>query len=270
MRHVLQSRKPLSLPQPAPGFRPPKVFGRVVGCGEDVGSTNPRVFLELVHMRRNYGQIFKGRRRKDMPPIHPRIPYDWILDTTRTVRGGGGYLSIDSYVEQFAEDYYRDRWQDQKVYVELWIEKDALAEVLLTGTQQWNIPIMVSRGFSSVTFLYNAARVIKRQGKPAFVYVFTDYDTAGEIIAMKIKEAFATHAPASDITVKRVAVTKAQIRKYKLPLDPTKGKGVQVVELDALPPDILQQIARECIEPHINKRAWKKAERIEKQERQKS
>jgi hypothetical protein len=53
------------------------------------------------------------------------------------------------------------------VYVEVWTEKDALAGVLLEETAAWDVPLMVSRGFSSISYLYEAAREIERQGRAA-------------------------------------------------------------------------------------------------------
>jgi hypothetical protein len=38
-------------------------------------------------------------------------------------------------------------WNDQETYVEIWLEKDALAGVLYQETEQWNVPLMVARGY---------------------------------------------------------------------------------------------------------------------------
>ena len=61
-------------------------------------------------------------------------------------------------------------------------------------------------------------------------------------------------------TVKRVALTEAQIRRYRLPTRPTKRDGNthaadfegDSVELDALPPRVLRDMVRKVIEQHVS------------------
>jgi hypothetical protein len=58
----------------------------------------------------------------------------------------------------------------------------------------------------------------------------------------------------------RAAVTEQQIEEYALPSRPTKRAGNtharnfegDSVELDAMPPDLLRSIVRDCIETHID------------------
>ena len=57
--------------------------------------------------------------------------------------------------------YRRDLWAAMPVYVEVWCEKDALAGVLLEETELYDVPLMVARGYSSVSFLHSAAKAIE-------------------------------------------------------------------------------------------------------------
>jgi hypothetical protein len=50
-------------------------------------------------------------------------------------------------------------------YVEVWCEKDTIASILSQVTAQFDVPLMVARGFSSITFIYGAAEIIKNQVK---------------------------------------------------------------------------------------------------------
>ena len=68
---------------------------------------------------------------------------------------------MESALEHTANYYRRDLWDRQEHYVEIWIEKDALAGVLYPITAKWHVPLMVSKGFSSLTYLYEAAEAIK-------------------------------------------------------------------------------------------------------------
>ncbi len=251
---VLVKQRPMTVRQ---------VFYQMTTRGlEKTEASYGRVQGELVNIRR-------GRDRRTDKPVLPHVPYGWITDGTRWMRKPTTWNSVDSLLASVVQSYRRDLWEDQDAYVELWIEKDALAGVLMEETVQWDVPLMVSRGFSSATFLYEAAEAIKRKDKPAYVYVFTDHDRAGENIAKQIRKGFDEHAPEADITVERVAVTAEQIEIYGLPTRPPKQKGdPPAVELDALPPDILREIARECIEQHVDHGVLERTEAIEGQERE--
>ena len=65
------------------------------------------------------------------------------------------------------------------VYVEVWCEKDALAGVLMEETEVYDVPLMVARGYSSISFLHSAAMAIKAIGKPAYIFHFGDLDPSG-------------------------------------------------------------------------------------------
>ncbi len=59
------------------------------------------------------------------------IPYGWITDNVRIVRGHNRYDGPEDYARVAAEFYRRDYWADSPVNVEVWLEKDALAGVLV-------------------------------------------------------------------------------------------------------------------------------------------
>ncbi len=59
------------------------------------------------------------------------IPYGWITDNVRIVRGHDRYQGSDDYARVAAEFYRRDCWAGSPVNVEVWLEKDALAGVLV-------------------------------------------------------------------------------------------------------------------------------------------
>jgi hypothetical protein len=67
----------------------------------------------------------------------------------------------------------------------------------------------------------------------------------------------------SECPPERVALTPEQISDYRLPTRPTKRQGNshakgfkgRSTELDALPPQVLRQLVRDCIEKHISPEA---------------
>src|SRR5262249_3089988 len=151
--------------------------------------------------------------------------------------------------------YRRDLWDNQDHYVEVWTEKDALAGVLLEETRKWDVPLMVSRGFASASYLYEAAETIKAVGKPTYLYYFGDHDPSGLYIDRAIERGLREHAPEADIHFERVAVKPWQIELWNLPTRPTKTKGNPhskgfegaSVEVDAIPPTDLRELVADCI-----------------------
>jgi hypothetical protein len=203
-----------------------------------------------------------------------RVPWAWIADSTRWVRQARMFDSLTDLLDDAQKMYRRNLWADQRSYVELWLEKDALGGVLYPITSKWGVPLMVSRGFASATFLQSAAEAISKQGKPAHIYSLTDHDPSGLAIESAIERRLRQFAPEAEIHFERAAVTPEQISAYRLPTRPTKrtdsrAKGFKgdSVDLDALEPRELRRIARACIERHIDADALARTRTVERAER---
>jgi hypothetical protein len=203
------------------------------------------------------------------------IPYGWISDNTRWVRRPNTHTGVAQAILETAHFYRRSLWADAKYHVEIWCEKEALAGVLHEETEVWDVPLLVSRGFSSSGYIYDQAQFIKETGKPAFVYQFGDYDPSGIWIAKQIERGLREHAPGVDLRFERVAVTPLQIGEWNLPSRPTKASdsraknfGPISVELDAIPPLTLRALVRECIEQHVDKEQLNVLEIAEESERE--
>jgi len=205
-----------------------------------------------------------------------RIPFSAIADSTRWMRKPRTWSSLEAALRQTKHTYRRSLWNDQSVYVEVWCEKDALAGVLVDATEKWDVPLMVSRGFASVTFLHSAAKAIEAAGKPAYLYYFGDHDPSGLVIPRKIEQTLREYAPCAEIHFERVAVLPAQILEWSLPTRPTKRAGNthakrfagESVEVDAIPPRQLRALCDRCITQHIDQAAYQATLRVEKAERE--
>ena len=152
--------------------------------------------------------------------ISGEIPWGWIADNTRWMRKPRTYLSLEAAIERTARTYRRALWDTQTVHVEVWLEKDALAGVLYHETERWDVPLMVTRGYPSLSYLYEAGEAIEALEKPAFVYYFGDYDPSGLDISRNVEERLREFAPHSEIHFERTAVTAQQIEEFSLPPDP--------------------------------------------------
>lgn len=202
------------------------------------------------------------------------IPFGWITDNTRWQRKPVSHSSLESALVRTAEAYRRSLWDTQSVYVEIWLEKDALAGVLYQETEKWDVPLMTTRGYSSVSFLYDAAETIDAIGKPAYIYYFGDYDPSGMDITRAVEKGLREFAPDAEIHFQRVAVTPRQIDEWALPTRPTKKKDSRAkkfigesVELDAVPSSTLRTLVEMCIEQHVDRDALKVLRIAEESER---
>jgi hypothetical protein len=202
------------------------------------------------------------------------LPFGWIADNSRWMRKPRTHDSLADMLEQSARLYRRNLWNDQDAYVEIWLEKEALAGVLYEVTAPWEVPLMVTRGYPSLTFVYEAAEAMAEQEVPVYLYYFGDHDPSGIDISRHVEERIEELAPLADITFERVAVTTEQIAALSLPTRPTKKtdtrskdfKG-ESVEVDAIPPTTLRRMAEDCITQHIDEQALKATTNIEKSER---
>ena len=79
-------------------------------------------------------------------------------------------------------------WRETECYVEVWLEKDALSGVVMPITADYDVPLMVARGYASLSFLHSAAEAIGDLEVPAFIYHLGDFDPSGVNAGEKIEE----------------------------------------------------------------------------------
>lgn len=187
-----------------------------------------------------------------------KLPYHWIADATRWQRKPRTYDSPQDAVRRTAETYRKALWARASIYVEIWLEKDALAGVIVPVTDKYDVPLMVSRGYASLTFLHSAAECISAKSRPAYIYHLGDFDPSGVNAAETIEETLRKLAPRAEIHFERLAVTEAQIGLWHLPTRPTKqsdsrakGFGDISVELDAMEPARLRALVEDAILDHM-------------------
>jgi hypothetical protein len=187
-----------------------------------------------------------------------KLPYGWIADSTRWQRKPQTFDSVQKALEDTARLYRKALWADADSYVEIWLEKDALSGVVYPITSMFDVPLMVARGYASLSFLYEAATYIASLDVPTYIYHLGDYDPSGQDAARATEQTLREMAPEAKIHFERLAVTPEQIHRWRLPTRPTKssdsrakGFGDISVELDAIPPDQLRRLVQEAIERHL-------------------
>lgn len=190
---------------------------------------------------------------------------DMFVDRGRAVEGPTGYRSLESYLDTIAEAYSRRPNDGQSEYMEVWTEKDALSAVIGDVTESYGATLVVSKGYTSYTVLVEAAErfhneIIDRGVDHVHLLYFGDFDPSGEDIFRVIgDEMYALTGDNFDI--RKVALTRDLIDEHGLPPMPAKTTdsrfagfsaehGDEAVELDALPPDVLEGVVRDAVEEH--------------------
>jgi hypothetical protein len=226
---------------------------------------------------------------------------DWtaIVDRTRNVRKYQTFESPESALERAARIYNRDKWKDQDEYVEVWVEKEALAQVIEQACVEYEPPTFCCRGYVSQSAMHEAARRIMAHGKPTTIIYLGDHDPSGLDMSRDILDRLTLftsmpldctcpppesddfrcdycmeYAPI-DVDVERIALNMDQIRQQRPPPNPAKltdarakgyiGKyGYESWELDALDPSYLNGIIRKEVERHMDISQWDMS--VERQE----
>jgi hypothetical protein len=159
------------------------------------------------------------------------VSWNDISDSSRWIHKIRSFSGVDDAIARTARFYRRDLWAASDDYIEIWCEKEALAGVVAEVTGEYDVPLMVSRGFSSGSYLRQAAEKITETCKPSFIYQLGDYDPSGLWITEQINRDLQRHLgdigefDLDDFYFERIAVTEVQIKEWDLPTRPTKREG---------------------------------------------
>ncbi len=204
-----------------------------------------------------------------------QLPFRWIADNTRWVRQARTHNSVHDALEWGARHYRRSLWSEVPAYVEIWLEKEALAGVLFDVTHEWDVPLYVTRGYPSLSFLHSSGQQIRGRQDPTYLYYFGDLDPSGVDISRVVERGIREFANRAEIYFERVAVNSEQVDEWDLPTRPTKQTDSRAhnfhgesVEVDAILPDRLRDLCRWVIEKHLPQEERERVLAIETAERE--
>lgn len=188
------------------------------------------------------------------------IDWDHLEDRTRGSDGGdGGYGSPDRAIRAMADWYNITHWDGQPEYVEVWVEKEALAGVIGRAASRWDVAHMACKGYVSLSAMHESALRLRRQerdGKKCTVLYLGDHDPSGIDMTRDIRDRLDTFRCGA--AVKRIALNMDQIDELNPPPSPAKitdsraadyiaEYGEDSWELDALDPAALDALVEENI-----------------------
>lgn len=204
------------------------------------------------------------------------IPWDHVVDQTRIVFRPQTHDSIQDAMLAAARGYRLSLWRNEPVRVDIWCESLSIAGVIMDTTKAWGVSLFPGKGYSSHSFLWLAAQAIKRRKVPTVIYQFGDYDPSGQDIMRHVRDRLREYSGRDDIQFHTAAVTREQIVEWDLPGHPAKSRDSrqgryaikEAVELEAIPPDRLNDLLVSCITRHIDPAALARNALIEEAERQ--
>ncbi len=183
--------------------------------------------------------------------------------------------NVEHALQDTVDQYRVDRQEGQLNQVELWTEKDALSGILRRSTEKYHIQLVVNKGYTSSSAIYNAyQRILKNLQKEqaTIILYFGDHDPSGLDMIRDIRERLTMMLrngkhELNDIDsffeIIPIGLNMTQIKKYNLPPNPTKltdtrsnkyisKYGKTCWEVDALKPQVLTAIVEENIQKQIN------------------
>lgn len=180
---------------------------------------------------------------------------DWysITDRTRNLRSNGHWDNPADVIASARYSYLLDKWEGQPNYVEVWVEKDALVDIVGQACRPLDTPYFSCRGYTSQSEMWSAAQrfIHQRDRENRIIIHLGDHDPSGIDMTRDIQERLWLFG--ADVEVKRVALTMNQIDTYNPPPNPAKlsdsrcGKyieqfGDESWELDALEPKVITDL----------------------------
>ena len=207
------------------------------------------------------------------------IDWNHIEDRTRSREGGdSGWSGPDAAVRTIANAYGITHWDEQPEYVEVWVEKEALADVISRPCGRWDVSYLACKGYLSQSEMHEAAlRLIREERdwerRTTIIYL-GDHDPSGIDMSRDIQDRLAMFG--SKAFVDRIALNMDQITD-DLPPAPAKITdsraeayierfGTDSWELDALEPADLDARVEAAILERLDQELYQ--ERIDQEERE--
>jgi len=241
-----------------------QLFYRLVSAGH-LPSTEAKHYNRLIYLATRLREA----------GILPRL---WIVDHVRATLKPSSWSGLDDFTDAMQRTYRKSLWGSQPAYVEILCEKDAIAGTLYRTTYDYDVPLRVCRGYSSVSFAGEIADEWSRIGKPIQAYYVGDFDPSGFDIERDLREKLARYS-GKPFAWTRLAVVQADFKRFKLlPLavKPSDTRAVaflnehggRCAEVDALPATELRRRVKAAIESHIDKAQWERLQKVEEVEKQ--
>lgn len=202
---------------------------------------------------------------------------DWsaIEDRVRNVHYPA-WDDPDTALAALEDQYLRNPWHRQPYWPEVWVEKDALIGVIEPACERFRCPSLACRGNVSASETYAAGKRMAAaidRGQMPVIFHLGDHDPSGLDMTRDNRERVQMLAgrdlevDGMQVEVVRLALNIDQVRRYRPPPNPAKETdsrfekyraqfGDKSWELDALSPQVIDQLIDAAISDRIEPDAW--------------
>jgi len=176
-----------------------------------------------------------------------------------------------------------DRWARQETYVEVWVEKEALGNVIERACRPWMVPHMACKGYLSASEAWRAGQRIRDRlidGKKCVVIHLGDHDPSGIDMTRDNRDRLTLFSEGlgEGVEVVRIALNMDQVEEYEPPPNPAKVTDSRAAgyirqygrtswELDALEPSVMKTMITREIRKYIDMDAWRSVEEEEEEKK---
>ncbi len=215
---------------------------------------------------------------------------DWhaIVDRTRELDGNVHYNNPKHILDLVGDQYKIDKWETNPYRVQVWVEKDALENVVGKAAKALDCDFFSCRGYTSLTAIWDAAQKLaeySREGQTPVILHLGDHDPSGIDMTRDIEARTRMFMGeyGDSLILNRIALNMDQIEEYNPPENPAKVSdprasnkdgtgyiatyGTSSWELDALEPAMLNRLIRMNILKYLNQGEYDKLQEKENKER---
>ena len=217
------------------------------------------------------------------------IDWKYIEDRTRVVQSHPHWDDGQDFMRSAVPQYRHDLWKGQDTRVMVFVEKQALEQVVGRAASKWDVPYFANKGYLSSSSAWNVARnmmLLNKDKCQSWVILHLgDHDPSGIDMSRDIKERLENYARLSakdkdrgleflEIEVRRIALNLEQVQEYDPPPNPAKQVdprfkdyqekfGDESWELDALQPSVINALINDEIEAIVDEEMFDERETLQ-------
>ncbi len=210
-----------------------------------------------------------------------RISWTAIEDRGRGLVGWGFTEKPEDVLNGLEYNLVLDQWKRQPNYVEVWVEKDAMVNILSKACSRLQVPFMACKGYLSLSEAWRAGlrfnKATERGQNPVLIYL-GDHDPSGIHMTEDHRGKQDMFAHLGPVDVRRIALNMDQVREYDPPPNPTKVQdsrskgyiaefGATCWELDALTPSVVDELITAEVKGLRDRNIWQDTFREQEERR---
>lgn len=214
-----------------------------------------------------------------------------IVDSTRRRLKPSSWSGLADFMDTVRGAYRKNLWERQPNYVEVFVEKDAMAAVMEPITRKFDVHFNIIRGDVSDTMVYEIADAWNEIEKPITAFYFGDHDPNGLRLEQTIRRKIRDELD-KEFAWERLSVTTADFFNDAIPGFPVSAKrvgktfktagaekawktknngyvatyGDRCVEVDALDPRTIRARLQKAIESKLDLNEWHRLQEVERLE----